>query len=144
MASSLIDTIFRLNNDCLLQRQELLTTYNLSNPEFGAIEILDSAKQISCNNLAEKLSLSVSRISRIADSLVKKGYIRRRDNPENRRIVLISLTKKGDACRDAILALKINCEKRILSKIDDQDISMVKQSIEVLAHTLDKKSKECL
>ncbi len=46
--------------------------------------------------LAEKLLVAKSRVTRILDGLVKKGLIRRLEDAEDRRKCLVKLTPKGE------------------------------------------------
>jgi DNA-binding MarR family transcriptional regulator len=45
--------------------------------------------------LAARLKLDASTLSRTVDGLVKSGLVSRVENPENRRSILLSLTKEG-------------------------------------------------
>ena len=59
-----------------------------------------SHNSINLNELSEKLYLDKSTVSRTVDSLVKNGTVNRVIPEENRRMITISLTDKGDGiCR---------------------------------------------
>ncbi len=61
---------------------------------------VDSHNSINLNELSEKLYLDKSTVSRTVDSLVKNGTVNRVIPEENRRMITISLTDKGDGiCR---------------------------------------------
>lgn len=51
--------------------------------------------KISVNELATRLNISKSAVSRTVDDLVNKGYLDRKPNPDDRRYVDIELTEKG-------------------------------------------------
>lgn len=49
----------------------------------------------SVGELADALELDASTLSRAVDGLAKLGFVERREDPENRRRYLVSLTAKG-------------------------------------------------
>ena len=51
--------------------------------------------KISVNELATRLNITKSAVSRTVDDLVNKGYLVRNPNPNDRRYVDIELTEKG-------------------------------------------------
>lgn len=51
--------------------------------------------KISVNELATRLNISKSAVSRTVDDLVNKGLLERKPNPNDRRYVDIELTEKG-------------------------------------------------
>ncbi len=52
----------------------------------------------SCNSgqLAQALKVTATNITGIVDRLVVKGLISRIENPQNRRMLLLQLTRKGE------------------------------------------------
>lgn len=53
-------------------------------------------QRTSVNELAARLSISKSAVSRTVEDLVSKGYLLRTPNPNDRRYVDIALTEKGN------------------------------------------------
>jgi DNA-binding MarR family transcriptional regulator len=58
--------------------------------------------QPSLAELAGRLLLDASTLSRTVDSLVKAGMVDREENPRNRRSILLAFTAKGRQAHDAI------------------------------------------
>ncbi|WP_084573800.1 MarR family transcriptional regulator [Sporomusa malonica] len=52
-------------------------------------------KKISVNELAGRLNISKSAVSRTVEDLVNKGYLQRKPNSDDRRYVDIELTERG-------------------------------------------------
>ncbi len=61
------------------------------------IDTLHRFGPLNMKNLAEKMHLSISTITRVVAPLVKKEFVRREEDQKDRRIRLIMLTKKGQA-----------------------------------------------
>lgn len=68
------------------------------------------------------LSVPLSTATRIADWLVENGYLRRFDNPEDRRIVRITLTNSGRGLYKAIDQYIKQRLQNILSCLDDEEM----------------------
>ena len=63
------------------------------------IQIRKSSGDSSGNwlsSMSEQLHISKAAVSQMLGSLEKKGYIKRETNPDNRREIIVSLTKEGE------------------------------------------------
>lgn len=69
---------------------------NLSFSQVAALHIVDREKTVNINDISSKLNLSMSATSRMIDELVKKELIQRKENQDNRRAKIISLTSSGE------------------------------------------------
>jgi DNA-binding MarR family transcriptional regulator len=109
---------------------------DISQIDFAVINMLNAGERISCKELARMMDLSTSRCSRIVERLLRKGYVVRKPNPDDRRAIEVSLTAKGIRLKKNIENLKTQCEKRILSAIEPGDIEIVRQGIGILQRSL--------
>lgn len=62
----------------------------------------------SVSELAKKKRISRPAVSQIVDALVKRGFVRRTVNAQDRRQILLELTDAGNTLLDAI-SLKTRC-----------------------------------
>lgn len=134
--NDLIDTILDIGRACLLQRQGMSTEADISQVDFAVIDLLQAGEKISCKDLSESMDLSSSRCSRIVERLQKKGYVERKQNCDDRRAVEVSLTSKGIELKKGIGNLKRQCEKRILSTMNPDEVEIVEQGITILRKSL--------
>ena len=95
MEKNLVDLIIELKKGCMEDEKQIRTLCNVSLAEYKGIMEIETTERITCNVLSEKMGLSVSRGSRIIDSLVRKRYLLRMTNPEDRRSFVLSLSSKG-------------------------------------------------
>ena len=63
---------------------------------------VEDAGEASVGELAESLELDASTLSRTVDGLVKAGFLRRREDPDNRRRQLVALDRAGKEKADSI------------------------------------------
>lgn len=63
--------------------------------QFRTMVVLDSHADINLNTLADLLEVTASTAMRMIDRLLVADLVTRRDNPENRREVLLGLSPAG-------------------------------------------------
>jgi MarR family 2-MHQ and catechol resistance regulon transcriptional repressor len=78
--------------------------YDVSVSQCYALERVVSADGLTVNDLAGSLYLDKSTASRIANSLVDKGYLARARDPEDGRVVRLVATPAGSALCRRIMA----------------------------------------
>lgn len=91
---------------------------------------------LTVNELAEKLNLDKSTVSRIIESLVNSDLVSRENPKENRRIAVIALTRKGKSICDQINELNDNYVERILSAVPEKDLPVFLNSFEKIVKTM--------
>jgi DNA-binding MarR family transcriptional regulator len=63
--------------------------------QVASLHIVDREINININDLSNRLNLSVSATSRMINELVKKKLIKRKEDKDNRRSKIITLTSSG-------------------------------------------------
>ena len=132
-AKSLANLTFNLLIRCQVKEEWLATQRGLFQAEFKCLRIFGSDKSLTCKEIANRMNLSRSRITRVIDGLVKKGYVSRELDPTDRRNMKVTLSRRGK-----ILATKLDREFtdihfEILQGID---VSKHKSLINTLEHVL--------
>lgn len=69
---------------------------DISNNDMHIIEAIGMEKPQNMSSVAKALSVTVGTLTIAINNLVKKGYVNRERSEEDRRVVLISLSKKGE------------------------------------------------
>lgn len=129
----LVDTF----NDILAIEQKALQSgvfKDLSVTEIHTIEAIGMYSTKSMSEVAAVLDITVGTLTTAINHLVKKGYVVRRKTEEDRRIVQISLTKKGK------LAYRIH-EKFHKNMIIETIEGLSLEEEQVLVKSLDKLNK---
>lgn len=73
----------------------LLTDHGVTIPQFGVLEALYHLGPLSLGELADKLLVTGGNITYVMDRLEADGLVRRRRNPDDRRVVRAELTEEG-------------------------------------------------
>jgi DNA-binding MarR family transcriptional regulator len=132
----IIDYIFQLKKKCLIEEGLIGREVGLLPSEIHCVEAINSGENISGHLLSERMGLSPSRGSRVIDGLIDKGLLIRNVDPEDRRYNAISLTKKGETVRDNVENAKKICEQKITSRMNKNQIDLLKKGLKSIIDVL--------
>jgi len=132
MEKNLMDLIMELKKGCMEDEEQIRTLCNVSLAEYKAVMEIDTTERITCNVLSKKMGLSPSRGSRIIDGLVRKKYLVRMTNLEDRRSFVLSLSPKGTKIKEQIKRERNNCEKRIREKLSTKELDLIEEGLELV------------
>ena len=103
-----------------------------------AIVEIGRSEEISLNELAKRLNLDKSTMSRTINNLVKSGLVIREMHPEDRRYVTIKLTDGGmDTFKNIEFRMK-EYYKNIFQSIPDNKREQVLESLKLLTESVNK------
>lgn len=97
---TLNEVLVSLFRDVLEIEQKALATsefQDLTNNDLHVIEAIGLGQPKNMSSIAKALSVTVGTLTIAMNSLVKKGYVTRQRGQTDRRVVYISLSKKGKA-----------------------------------------------
>jgi DNA-binding MarR family transcriptional regulator len=118
-AESLANLTFVLLANCQEKEVRLAEVHSLTQAEFRCLRLFGSDESINNKAIAERMNLSPSRLTRIIDGLVQKEYIIREIDPNDRRNMKVSLSKKGQLLVQQLNKAYIDIHKEILQDIDE-------------------------
>ena len=73
-----------------------LAAHNLTISQFGVLEALLHLGPLSQRRLAEKILRSSGNLTMVIDNLERDGLVRRERDPNDRRVMIVNLTKAGE------------------------------------------------
>jgi len=132
MEKNLVGLIIELKKGCIEDEEQVRTLCNVSLAEYKAVAEINTTERITCNVLSKKMGLSPSRGSRIIDGLVRKKYLIRMTNTEDRRSFVLVLSPKGVKIKEQIERERNNCEKRIREKLSTKELDLIKEGLELV------------
>ena len=110
------------------RQEEVFDRFGLSRGEVGALSALRISGppyRLSPTRLAKGLMLSSAGITSRIDRLERRGLVRRLDDPDDRRGVIIELTDDGrDVVDEAVAALAIS-DRQLLDRLDPQEVDQL-------------------
>ncbi len=112
---------------------------HLSFSQVAALHIIDRDKTVNVNDISNKLNLSMSATSRMIDELVKKELIQRKEDQDNRRAKIISLTPSGETFMNNLSVERVKIIELSASTIADK---IPLKILKIISGKLFKNNKE--
>ncbi len=137
-ASRLADLTFKLLANCQEKEARLAESYGLTQSEFRCLRLFNRDDVLNNKQVAERMNLSPSRLTRIIDGLVAKGYIIRQIEPSDRRNMKVTLSKRGKVIVQKLNDAYVNIHSEILEDIDKNQHKPLINAMENLLVALQK------
>ncbi|AKB74417.1 Transcriptional regulator, MarR family [Methanosarcina lacustris Z-7289] len=106
----------------------------LSKNQPMVIKIIGMEGEIMPSTIGDYTGMDRSSLTRMIDDLEKKGMVFRKNDPEDRRKVLVSLTDKGLECYNYFNEIV----DELLKIVDEKDINELLQSLETMVKIFNK------
>ena len=144
-AERLANLTFSLLANCVENEIRIAGLYGLTQTEFRCLRLFETDESLNNKIIAERMNLSQSRLTRIIDALVKKRYIRRVIDPNHRRYIRLSLSKKGKSLVQQLNKVHVDIHDEILQEIHPSHheplISGMTHLLEALENWLERNEK---
>ena len=89
--------LMRASNSITTRLNRHLACDGLTDSQFGIMEALHHIGPQNQRELGKKILKSGGNITMVIDNLQKRGFVKRETDPNDRRAVIVSLTKEGEA-----------------------------------------------
>lgn len=106
---------------------------DISNNDMHIIEAIGKGEAKSMSVVAKSLSVTVGTLTIAINNLVKKGYVGRVRSEKDRRVVLISLTKKGEKAYNHHKKFHEEMVQATLEGMDQGQIEVLVQALKNLS-----------
>lgn len=95
--------------------------------------LVQAAPGLRMSDLSTRLGVSLSTVSGVVDRLVDQGLLNRRDDPADRRHVVLRLTDAGATQLELFRELNEGQIRTLLARIDAADLVVIGRALDVLA-----------
>ena len=119
----------------ILERSELVCC-DITLSQCNALIEIGRAGVLSVNQLADRLGLDKSTVSRAADKLVLDGLLLREEDPSDRRYVVLKLSPAGANTYAAVEQRMQDYFLAVLARIETDDREAVLTNLQVLLTAL--------
>ncbi|MDX9759236.1 MAG: MarR family transcriptional regulator [Bacteroidota bacterium] len=135
-AERLADLTLGLVACCHNKQEEIAERANLSVSEFKCLRAFRRDTEMSVKDIAHRMNLTSSRLTRIIDGLVKKRFVTRHIDPDDRRIINVRLTKQGETIAKKVTSDCIHIYEQVLGIVNAREHDRIIESIGELADAL--------
>jgi DNA-binding MarR family transcriptional regulator len=119
----------------LLEQTQTPCGFSLSLSQVFALQELEK-QTLTITELAEKLQLERSSVSRLIDVLVKGDFVSRVLNEKNRREVVLSLTEKGMHSIQRVREQSVQFYNSILGKMSESEQDLFYSSFKTFTNSI--------
>ena len=115
----------RVNKNMQDNINSLMAEHGINDAMFMLMSLLSTSDNfcMSPSDISNVLQFSKTNVTRISDSLVTKGFIRRVDSRNDRRSKYIHLTPEGDLFLQRVTRIKSLYLEKIWSVLSDDEIN---------------------
>lgn len=108
-----------------------LSYYGVTVPQFYALLSLERhGRACPMNELAQATKQARATMTGIIDRLVRMGLVQRRREESDRRVVMVSLTRRGEQLLEEVRARRRQSFYKALAKFDDENIDELRRLLE--------------
>jgi DNA-binding MarR family transcriptional regulator len=129
--------ISRLFRCCQERMQYQSERFNLPDAELRCLVLFGEERYLTAKGIAYKMNLVKSRVSRIAEGLLRKKLIQRFKDPEDSRVSLLSLTPNGQKKLDEINSFMEDIHSRVLQQMVPDQRKAVLTNLEILKASME-------
>jgi DNA-binding MarR family transcriptional regulator len=101
--------------------------------QLKSLFFIDFEGSTNFRKLAVALGVTPPDVTRIVDRLVEQGLVSRRENPEDRRMLLLQATEKGKALLARLKQSKTTHMYHILAQLNIEEIETLAEGLTALA-----------
>lgn len=108
--------------------------YQITRPQMFLLFMIHKQGQCKLTQLAEIMEVKPSAITVMIDRLESPGYVRRVQDPEDRRAILVELTPKGKEVLGKSVQKRNAFMKSYLSRLSPQEIIVFTELLEKMVY----------
>lgn len=115
--------------------RDMLVDFGITTPQFNALLTLRDHPNITMGDLCEQLFLACSTATDLIDRMEKNGFLERARDPQDRRVIRLSISDKGKDVISEVIAARRRYVASILEKLTAEEIDQLGDSLDKL-HSL--------
>ncbi len=105
---------------------------DMSTPQFKALILIYEEEAVRMRELARRLGGSFSNATVLVDRLVDRRLVERMADPQDRRVVLVRVTKEGRYLVEQLITSWRSLSPSLLKTLDPEDLTKVSEALRVL------------
>jgi len=137
-AERLADLTFSLLARCQEKEAWLAEEHGLFQAEFRCLRLFGSDESLNNKEIAKRMKLSPSRLTRIIDGLVRREYMKREIDPGDRRNMQVFLSRRGKILTNKLNKAFVEIHYEILQDIDVSQHESLITAMEHLSDAIEK------
>lgn len=112
--------------------REILNDFNITIPQFTALQILISQGDLTVGELSQEMSLACSTITDLVDRMEKSGLVIRKKDKKDKRVVRVEVQPIGYDLVEKVLDKRIDYLDGKLKGFKEEEKRFLKEALESL------------
>jgi DNA-binding MarR family transcriptional regulator len=133
--------VLRLFQCCQERMQYQCERFGLPDAEIRCLLLFGEERYLTAKGIAYQLNVVKSRVTKIVEGLILKKLLQKVPDPEDSRIVLLSLTPKGQAKLKEINSFTIDFNCQVLRTIHPDQRGDLLNNLELLRISMEAANK---
>lgn len=130
-AAHIMDTVHLIMRNIHTEMDKTSGVF-LSVQQFRAMSIILDSQMPSLSDVSERLGTTLSSASRMIESLVERGYVVRKADVEDRRKLVLALTKEGKTAMDEVKNITISTMADKLSSFTASERAVITLAMDLI------------
>lgn len=115
-----------------------MNSYGLNATEFMVLELLYNKGATSVQRIGQKVLLASSSISYVIDQLENKKFVKRERTIKDRRVILVTLTVRGEELMEEIFPQHCVVIQDLFSEVEAEELSELAEKLKKIGFKANK------
>jgi DNA-binding MarR family transcriptional regulator len=111
-------------------------------PQVATLYVLDVGATPTVGELAERLGRSTSVTSRLVDHMVKRGWVDRAEDPDDRRAKRVQITAKGRSFLRGFEGVRAQAQREVMAYLTEAEQRHVSEAMALLSKASQRRLDE--
>ncbi|MCE7892023.1 MAG: MarR family transcriptional regulator [Sorangiineae bacterium PRO1] len=130
---SIVEAILYLYTESRRITKDLAARHGVTGPQLAVVKMLEPVGKLSLSELSWKIRARNSTVTGIIDRMEREGLVERRRSEDDRRVIHITLTRKGQRLATEIPVEPVQIFRQILSELSARDAAGLSRILTRLA-----------
>jgi DNA-binding MarR family transcriptional regulator len=130
---AIVEAILYLYTESRRITKDLAARHGVTGPQLAVVKMLEPVGKLSLSELSWRIRARNSTVTGIIDRMEREGLVERRRSEDDRRVIHITLTKKGQRLAGEIPVEPVQIFRQILGELSPRDASELSRILNRLA-----------
>ena len=128
----------RVNRELRKQEPDAWMQLDLPTLQVKSMFFITNHGSTNFKNLAATLRVTPSNLTGVIDRLVEQGLVSRTENPEDRRMMVLKATEKGESLVSELRERRLSYLTKALNDLTPEELAAIKRGLTLLAKAAEK------
>jgi DNA-binding MarR family transcriptional regulator len=135
LAGELLELWHHLMRGSTQQMYAVISELDLTITQMKALHVLsDLDREVSVKEVSDRLALSLPGASRTVDALLRRGWVERREDPNDRRMKRVGITSAGRGIVDRIETARLAGLEQYATSLTPEQRTRLSEALSDLPH----------